>query len=239
MSHDAICCAKCCWGRKDPTSGTCSIASFILIRIFTFWCLHLSLYVPFLIHSFLYSIRFLSFHYRANLSLAALFAQCGGLQFLKQLQFLTTKLQRANPPSYHEIDPTTLPPKEIVSSIKNTRTELIFTAAGQKKKLKNSYPDFGFHSAEILFIGQAVEFLVLLAQVTTQDFDPAQEDLNIFQNSSPPAPSKKKHISFRSTAIAVRSTIRVNGSSSPSGSGNKETSNNNSKKILKRHNSSR
>ncbi|XP_031575224.1 uncharacterized protein LOC116308861 [Actinia tenebrosa] len=172
----------------------------------------------------------------ANLSLAALFVQCGGLQFLNQLRFLTTKLQRVNPPSFHEIDPTTLPPKEIVSSIKNTRSELIFTASGQKRIPKNRYPDFGFHSAEIQFVGQAVEFLNLLVQVTTQDFDPVQEDLNVFiHNRSPPALSKRKHISFLSAALVVRSVIRVNGSISPRGG--KEGNDNGNKKRIKRHSS--
>lgn len=138
--------------------------------------------------------------------MAFLYVQCGGLQFIEQLSFISTKLQTVNLPSFHSIDPTILPPKELISTLKTSRKELIF----QQNKPQNKtfkYPDFGFHPFEIQFLQQALSLLVVLGEAISPDYDPALEDLNIFSYKRQVVGRKKT--SFRASALMVQSVLKL------------------------------
>lgn len=138
---------------------------------------------------------------------AAAIIQNGGLKFLHELEFLSNKLLNANPPSFHNIDPTTLPPKEIVRTLKNARTNLIFesTIAKRKESCKR-YADFGFESNELDFVKAALNLLCLFAETTAPEFDPCLEDMRVLQGSR--FKDAKRHISFHKSAMLVKNAIK-------------------------------
>ncbi|EDO32167.1 predicted protein [Nematostella vectensis] len=145
----------------------------------------------------------------ANPSLAALLIQYGGIRLFTQLQFLSSKLQHINPPSFHAIDPTTLPPKDLVSTMKNARTELIFASTKPKQETRKQYPSFGFHSTELNFVRETINFLLYLVKATASSFDPSVEDLNVFESKPVrTSHSKGKHLSFKASASMVRNAVR-------------------------------
>ena len=85
--------------------------------------------------------------------------QNGGLKFIRDLEFLSDRLFKVNPPSFHDIDPSTLPPKEITRTLKHARTELIFESTSKRREPCKSYPDFRFEQNEIDFVKEAVNLL--------------------------------------------------------------------------------
>ena len=158
--------------------------------------------------SFLYNqgLFFLSIRRLEN---AALIIQHGGLQFLPELEFLSNKLLEANPPSSHNIDPTILPPKEITSTIKNTRTDLIFnkTRKGNRDAYKRRI-DFGFQPSEVDFVKAALELVRIFAETTAPEFDPGLEDIRALEGRRPR--TKKRHISFHNSATTMSSSSKMN-----------------------------
>lgn len=137
----------------------------------------------------------------------ALMIQNGGLTFLHELEFLSNKLLKVNPPSFHNIDPTTLPPKEVTTTLKNARTELIFESTSKRKESSKSYPDFGFEQNEIDFVKEAVRLLHLFAETTAPEFDPCIEDMKLLESSQ--AKAAKRQISFQKSAVLVKNVMRI------------------------------
>ena len=138
----------------------------------------------------------------------AIIIQYGGLEFLHELEFLSNKLLQVNPPSFHNIDPTTLPPKEITTTLKNARTDLIFesTSKGRKESCKG-YANFGFESNEVDFVKAALNLLRLFAETTAPEFDPCLEDMKILEGSRPKV--VKRHISFHKSAVLVKNAMKI------------------------------
>ena len=137
----------------------------------------------------------------------ALMIQHGGLKFLQELAFLSDKLLKVNPPSFHDIDPTTLPPKEITTTLKNARTELIFESTSKRKEPCKSYLEFGFEQNEIDFVKEAVHLLCLFAEATAPEFDPSMEDVKVLEGSRTKA--AKRRISFHKSAVLVKNVMRI------------------------------
>lgn len=137
----------------------------------------------------------------------ALIIQNGGLKFLHDLKFLSEKLLNVNPPLFHNIDPTTLPPKEITTTLKNARTDLIFESASKRKESCKSYPEFGFEQNEIDFVKAAVHLLCLLAKATAPEFDPCMGDMEVLERSK--SKTGKRQITFQKSAVLVRNAIRI------------------------------
>lgn len=140
---------------------------------------------------------------------AALVIQHGGLKFLPELEFLSNKLLKANPPSFHNIDPTILPPKETTTTTKNARTHLIFRNRIKKSKESGTkYTDFGFEPNEVEFVKAALELLCIFAETTAPEFDPCLEDIRVLLNSRPSG--KKRHISFHKSATTMNNSSKEN-----------------------------
>jgi len=137
----------------------------------------------------------------------ALIIQNGGLKFLHDLEFLSDKLLKVNPPLFHNIDPTTLPPKETTTTLKNARTDLIFESASKRKESCKSYPEFGFEQNEIDFVKAAVHVLYLLAKATAPEFDPCMEDMEVLERSK--SKTGKRQITFQNSAVLVRNVMRI------------------------------
>ena len=137
----------------------------------------------------------------------ALIIQNGGLDFLRDLEFLSEKLLNVNPPLFHNIDPTTLPPKEITTTLKNARTDLIFASAGKTRESCKRYPEFGLEQDEIEFVKAAVDLLCLFANATAPEFDPCMEDQEVLERSKSKA--GKRQISFQKSAVLVRNVMRI------------------------------
>ena len=137
----------------------------------------------------------------------ALIIQNGGLKFLDDLKFLSEKLLKVNPPLFHNIDPTTLPPKEITTTLKNARTDLIFESVSKRKESCKSYPEFGFEQNEIDFVKAAVHVLCLFAKATAPEFDPCMEDIEVLERSK--SKKGKKQITFQKSAVLVRNVMRI------------------------------
>lgn len=134
--------------------------------------------------------------------------QNGGLAFLRELEFLSNKLLKVNPPLFHNIDPTTLPPKEITTTLKHARTDLIFETANKRTQdSTKKYADFGFESTEVDFVKAAVQLLCLFAQTTAPQFDPCLEDLKVLESSR--SKDVKRHISFHKSAVLVKNALRL------------------------------
>lgn len=142
-----------------------------------------------------------------RLNLVAHMIQNGGLQFLHELAFLSDRLFKVNPPSFHDIDPSTLPPREITRTLKHARTELIFESTSKRKESCKSYPDFRFEQNEIDFVKEAVNLLCLFAKATAPEFDPSREDVKILNSSRTKA--TKRHISFQKSAILVKNVMKI------------------------------
>ena len=138
----------------------------------------------------------------------ALMIQSGGLKFINELEFLSNKLLKVNPPSFHNIDPTTLPPKEVTTTLKNARTDLIFESTSKRKESCKSYPDFGFEQNEIDFVKEAVHLLCLFAEATAPEFDPSIEDVTVLERSKSKA-TAKRHISFNKSAVLVKNVMKI------------------------------
>ena len=138
----------------------------------------------------------------------ALIIQNGGLKFLHDLNFLSEKLLKVNPPLFHNIDPTTLPPKEVTTTLKNARTDLIFESTNKRKESCKSYPEFGFEQNEIDFVKAAVHVLCLLAKATAPEFDPCMEDMEVLENGSK-SKTGKRQITFQKSAVLVRNVMRI------------------------------
>ena len=137
----------------------------------------------------------------------ALIIQNGGLKFLHDLNFLSEKLLKVNPPLLHNIDPTTLPPKEITTTLKNARTDLIFESASKRKESCKSNPEFGFEQNEIDFVKSAVHVLCLLAKATAPEFDPCMADMEVLERSK--SKTGKRQITFQKSAVLVRNVMRI------------------------------
>lgn len=146
----------------------------------------------------------------------ALIIQNGGLKFLRDLEFLSDKLLKVNPPLFHNIDPTTLPPKETPTTLKNARTDLIFESTSKRKESCKSYPEFGFEQNEIDFVKTAVHLLCLIAKTTAPEFDPCMEDLEVLERSK--SKIGRRQISFQKSAVLVRNVMRIT-----TGSGGRKT----------------
>ena len=147
------------------------------------------------------------FPYR-RLNHVAVMIQNGGLAFLQELEFLSNKLLKVNPPLFHNIDPTTLPPKEISTTLKHARTDLIFEAANKRTQdSTKKYADFGFESTEVDFVKAAVQLLCLFAQTTAPQFDPCLEDMKVLESSR--SKDIKRHISFHKSAVLVKNALRL------------------------------
>lgn len=137
----------------------------------------------------------------------ALMIQHGGLKFLHELEFLSNKLLKVNPPSFHNIDPTTLPPKEITSTLKNARTDLIFESTSKRKKDScKRYADFGFEPNEVEFVKAALHLLCVFVEATAPEFDPCLEDIRVLESSRT---KEKSHISFNKNAVPVKNALRI------------------------------
>jgi len=137
----------------------------------------------------------------------ALIIQNGGLKFLQDLEFLSDKLLKVNPPLFHNIDPTTLPPRETTTTLKNARKDLIFESASKRKDSCKSYPEFGFEQNEIDFVKAAVHVLYMFAKSTTPEFDPCMEDMEVLERSK--AKTGKRQITFQNSAVLVRNVMRI------------------------------
>lgn len=137
----------------------------------------------------------------------ALIIQNGGLKFLHDLEYLSDKLLKVNPPLFHNIDPRTLPPKEITTALKNARTGLIFESTSKRKESCKSYPEFGFEQNEIDFVKAAVDLLCLFAKTTAPEFDPCMEDMEVLERSKSKA--GKRQIAFQKSAVLVRNVMRI------------------------------
>ena len=146
------------------------------------------------------------FPYR-RLNHVAVMIQNGGLAFLRELEFLSNKLLKVNPPLFHNIDPTTLPPKQISTTLKHARTDLIFKAANKRTQDSKKYADFGFESTEVDFVKAAVQLLCLFAQTTAPQFDPCLEDMKVLEHSR--SRNIKRHISFHKSAVLVKNALRL------------------------------
>jgi len=143
-----------------------------------------------------------------RLNQVALMIQHGGLKFLKELEFLSNKLLEVNPPSFHNIDPTTLPPKEITATLKNARTDLIFESTSKKKKEScKKYADFEFEPNELDFVKAALDLLCLFAESTAPEFDPCLEDMRVLESAR--SKEAKRHISFHTSAVLVKNALRI------------------------------
>ncbi|CAH3194414.1 unnamed protein product [Porites evermanni] len=143
-----------------------------------------------------------------RLNHVAVMIQNGGLAFLRELEFLSNKLLKVNPPLFHNIDPTTLPPKEISTTLKHARTDLIFEAANKRTQdSTKKYADFGFESTEVDFVKAAVQLLCLFAQTTAPQFDPCLEDMKVLESSR--SKDIKRHISFHKSAVLVKNALRL------------------------------
>lgn len=138
----------------------------------------------------------------------AVMIQYGGLKFLHELEFLSNKLLKVNPPSFHNIDPSTLPPKETTTTLKNARTDLIFESTSKRKKQSSKkYVDFGFETNEVDFVKSAVHLLCLFAETTAPQFDPRLEDTKVLE--SPRSKQVKRHISFHKSAMLVKNALKI------------------------------
>ena len=143
-----------------------------------------------------------------RLNHVAVMIQNGGLAFLLELEFLSNKLLKVNPPLFHNIDPTTLPPKEISTTLKHARKDLIFETANKRTQdSTKKYPDFGFESTEVEFVKAAVQLLCLFAQTTAPQFDPCLEDMKVLESSR--SKDIKRHISFHKSAVLVKNALRL------------------------------
>lgn len=142
-----------------------------------------------------------------RLNLVAHMIQNGGLKFIRDLEFLSDRLFKVNPPSFHDIDPSTLPPKEITRTLKHARTELIFESTSKRREPCKSYPDFRFEQNEIDFVKEAVNLLCLFAKTTAPEFDPSVEDVKMLDDSR--AKTTKRHISFQKSATLVKNVMKI------------------------------
>ena len=134
--------------------------------------------------------------------------QYGGLEFLHELEFLSNKLLQVNPPSFHNIDPTTLPPREITTTLKNARTDLVFESTSKtRKESSKEYANFGFESNEVDFVKAALNLLCLIAETTAPEFDPCLEDMKILEGSRPK--NVKRHISFHKSGVLVKNAMKI------------------------------
>ena len=142
--------------------------------------------------------------YSVQPSRIALFIQFGGLKFIEQLHFVSSRFLAMNPATFRNIDPTTLPPKEVSCTMKYARTKFMFGRKGAENKAQKRYRDFGLHTCEIEFVREAVNFILLLAKTTALEFDPAMEDMKVFENSR----RTKKKLTFHRSALVVKSALR-------------------------------
>ena len=144
---------------------------------------------------------------RVMLLHSALLVQCGTLGCLDQFNSLSKKLLKVNQPSFHNIDPTILPPKELFG-MKTGRSKLLFKIGSQKKEQTGKYPDFRFNQFELYFVREVLAFVLRLSKIAAgSGFQPSVEDVNVFQDNRPKPPRRRRRVSFRRSAVLVKNAV--------------------------------